>query len=604
MNDLTEDGMKKEKDGSKEKEYFNFYSNSYTSSCSNSNSPNKSNSKKPNTSTYYGLYPSSDLKLSNLTLPKIENIITLSFDNEIGQIVETEFPQGKLDKSILKLLSIKGFPETNQLSHEGEFGYIFKVRINTNTPFSCLPVKDHIFLFCYVLFIQVKNKSEKRGYIQKSVVLTSKTLSKNIFFKLAYMLRQKIFETNIKLKEIISEFYGKFNQFSDELEKTQKLESESMTEKNLKNNFINFEKVINNLEENLSFVNLQEKTEETKENDNNRKLFRKNSKTSNEDKNYHSNFFYCNKPWKEIINLSLNQFEFNNFFQVFSLFYVAKLWQIWELIILEYPIIVYSDNASRVSSIIFLLESITKPIPLNSDIRPYFSIYDNEFKDYKEEKDLKYFNSTILGVINPIFLKLIPDWPVVIRLDEYFFTSDYKKKIPESPLINPLSPKLLDYYDSKIKSSEFYEIKSFMKKTKSFSLKGNAQLVSLFLDCIKTQGESCYDKLNFHLRAHFNELTRDFMKTIDDFVLLNEIKEIRRHFLTKKREIAVSDIFNKEKFITYLKKKSEKNAFNYKYIHDKKKLITLYENYIKTKNFRNHLNRLLDEIRQEENEYE
>jgi hypothetical protein len=135
-----------------------------------------------------------------------------------------------------------------------------------------------------------------------------------------------------------------------------------------------------------------------------------------------------------------------------------------------------------------------------------------------------------------------------------------------------------------------------MKKSRNFALKGNPQIISLFLDCLKSQGQEAYGKLNYHLRAHFGELTRDFMKTIDDFVLLNEVKEIKRITLQKK-DFSIFEIFNKENFLKYLKEKCDKNAFNYKYVHDKKKLINLYTEFLKTKCFRNHMTILLNQIK-------
>jgi len=58
----------------------------------------------------------------------IHSIFILSFDDEIGQIIECNWPQGHLEKPTLKNLTGLGFPETNSLGSEGEILYVFKLR--------------------------------------------------------------------------------------------------------------------------------------------------------------------------------------------------------------------------------------------------------------------------------------------------------------------------------------------------------------------------------------------------------------------------------------------------------------------------------------------
>ena len=65
----------------------------------------------------------------------------------------------------------------------------------------------------------------------------------------------------------------------------------------------------------------------------------------------------------------------------------------------------------------------------------------------------------------------------------------------------------------------------------------------------------------------------------------------------QKKDYSFFEIFNKDKFLKYLKEKCDRNAFNYKYVHDKKKLTLLYSEFLKTKCFRNHLNLLLKQIK-------
>ena len=58
----------------------------------------------------------------------ITSIFALSFDNEIGQVVESSWPNGLLDKSTLKNLTGLSFPENNLIGSDEELLYVFKLR--------------------------------------------------------------------------------------------------------------------------------------------------------------------------------------------------------------------------------------------------------------------------------------------------------------------------------------------------------------------------------------------------------------------------------------------------------------------------------------------
>ena len=524
---------------------------------------------------------------------KISNIILLSFDNEIGQVVDKECPIGLIPKLQLKSISVMGFPETNHLTQEGDLGFIFKIRNDYNIPLKGNSLDSHSFNYCYTLFIQKKKKESKRGYIQKSIIIISPSLSKYYFFKLLYLLKDLLNDELTISNNTLELFLNSVNGININFNEVNTTININILEKELNIDCFKLKnETMSNKSDSEVLLSTGNSSLEEKRNED---LFEKEKDCSFLKE--HSNFYEINHKWDDITKFMTSEHQFNNFFESFSLFYVAKLWQIWELIILEYPIIVYADNASRVSNIVFLLSSLTYPLPLNSDIRPYFSIYDSDFKEYQEEQDMRTHFSAILGVINPIFGKLINDWPVVLRFDEHYFLNDLKKKLPNNPLKSPLSQEITKYYDSKVnKSSTLYEIKKYMKTPRQFSLKANPQIISLFLDCLKTQGESSYDKLNCHLRMYFSELTKDFIKTFDDFLLLNEIKHIKRITLQKKN-YSIFEIFNKERFIKYLKEKSNQNAFNYKYLHDKKKLVSLYSDFLETKCFRNYLSNMLEKIK-------
>jgi hypothetical protein len=96
----------------------------------------------------------------------------------------------------------------------------------------------------------------------------------------------------------------------------------------------------------------------------------------------------------------------NNFIETLSLFYVCKIWNLWELIITETPIIISSDCPSTCSSVVMLLSTLISPMKYCGDLRPYITIFDIDFKEYKDEDTLKFVNSPLMGIINPFCIKV------------------------------------------------------------------------------------------------------------------------------------------------------------------------------------------------------
>jgi len=58
------------------------------------------------------------------------------------------------------------------------------------------------------------------------------------------------------------------------------------------------------------------------------------------------------------------------------------LWHCWELTLLAQPLVVMSNNPKIGSDSVLSLVSLISPIPYGGDYRPYFTIHDNDFKDF------------------------------------------------------------------------------------------------------------------------------------------------------------------------------------------------------------------------------
>jgi len=220
------------------------------------------------------------------------------------------------------------------------------------------------------------------------------------------------------------------------------------------------------------------------------------------------------------------------------------------MVILETPIIIFADTPLICSYAVLLLSNIINPFKYKGDIRPYFTILDDDFKEYKDVKLLKNTNTPILGIINPICLKMLEDW-TVIHIDSFS-----KKK---------------------------YDISGYKNK---FNIQPNTALLKILNSEFKQTNEN----INILLKLYLKELNCDFIKTFEDFFFNYDIEYLKRIAFIKKK-LSVFEIFNKEKFISYIKH-IDKN-FNNKYIKDMKKTIEFYTRFMETKIFNAYLKSLL-----------
>ena len=99
----------------------------------------------------------------------IEAVISVTFDLEEGQVVESCYPKNRFPEKLLKLIGYFSFPDSYVLTNEGELFYSYQLKF------------EHEPLFCYSLFAQKKDASNPRGYFQKSLVIISKHRLVKIF---------------------------------------------------------------------------------------------------------------------------------------------------------------------------------------------------------------------------------------------------------------------------------------------------------------------------------------------------------------------------------------------------------------------------------------
>lgn len=88
----------------------------------------------------------------------------------------------------------------------------------------------------------------------------------------------------------------------------------------------------------------------------------------------------------------------------------------WELIMQGEPIVVFSPSAEQCSNAVLSLVSLIAPIHCGVDYRPYFTVHNSDFKHFSSMGTTHGFQSVILGVTNPFFIKSLEKWPHIISI--------------------------------------------------------------------------------------------------------------------------------------------------------------------------------------------
>lgn len=86
---------------------------------------------------------------------------------------------------------------------------------------------------------------------------------------------------------------------------------------------------------------------------------------------------------------------------------VALLWNLWELVITETPLLVVADSAEEASFTVGVLASLAFPLRFLGNCHPYTTLNDPAIKAYSEVYGGKKWPFVLLGTCNPYLSKVL-----------------------------------------------------------------------------------------------------------------------------------------------------------------------------------------------------
>ncbi|KAG7089935.1 hypothetical protein E1B28_011565 [Marasmius oreades] len=114
---------------------------------------------------------------------------------------------------------------------------------------------------------------------------------------------------------------------------------------------------------------------------------------------------------------------------------LSHLWSIWECVVLGEPLLIFGSSPVETSQAVWWLRDLLRPIPLFGDIRPYFTIHDQDHAALVNKLPPK--AGVLLGVTNPLFYKSCSHWPHVLSLGRNIQHTSNVNGRPIHTLANP-----------------------------------------------------------------------------------------------------------------------------------------------------------------------
>ena len=288
----------------------------------------------------------------------IECICVIDFHERLGPRINYCYPNDILNETELKTISFQSFPHsTSSELKEMKQSYCFTIRSNNdNNRFNFLDSLNLSNLYCYVHYQAILDKERQRGTKQRSIVLISILPCYNLLLRLVktiYKYAENNHEEEKKNHNFIKETYNfiaknwSIPQFGQMM--TFPLYSSIFQQQipYLKPCFANPKLLING--------------------------------------------------WYTSINL------YHEFYDILD-----QLWYLWELMLTGSSMLIYATNPTNTSRIILALISLISPIIYQVDYRPYFTIYDTDYKyllQQYQKGGITTVPNVLLGVSNPIFLE-------------------------------------------------------------------------------------------------------------------------------------------------------------------------------------------------------
>ncbi|EJD39035.1 DUF1630-domain-containing protein [Auricularia subglabra TFB-10046 SS5] len=325
-------------------------------------------------------------------------IAIVNFDIDTGPVVDQLYPSATLDASLKENIAFSSFPDASAVESTSEL-HSFRIRHTTGTALDHTPLQDG-FIYGFAYFLQRRDPSLKRGFLQRSVVILTHLPYPSLFTLTVSRLAPLYFEHGTTMLETACHnianwpaptpgatievgFIGGVHTVAipRRPDDPQFIETSAFGDK-----FDAKQHIIASIPPLVALPSASQ------------------------------------SPTTPTFSMTISQSP-----SLLSLCrdFIPSLWSIWECLILCEPILVFAPHPALTSVLIWWFRDMTRPLPLAYDFRPYFTIHDRDFPDFvpRAKPQSRTPNALpppkaglLLGVTNPFFESACSHWPHIISL--------------------------------------------------------------------------------------------------------------------------------------------------------------------------------------------
>ena len=156
--------------------------------------------EKPSSDDKSAVVPNDDsaptLPISNSLMMRslrwVACVCRCSFDLDVGQICDQQYPENVLNEHDKKIVAFLSFPDNTM--RDGDEIYSFRIRRSNVLPFAQSDIREHEFVYGVVFFRQQPDATIRRGSFQKSIVIITHLPFIQLFQKMIGIMGPKFFE--------------------------------------------------------------------------------------------------------------------------------------------------------------------------------------------------------------------------------------------------------------------------------------------------------------------------------------------------------------------------------------------------------------------------
>ncbi|CAK4080298.1 unnamed protein product [Aphanomyces euteiches] len=450
-------------------------------------------------------------------------IASVVFDIDVGQSLEMVYPD-VLSPESKQSIAYLSLPHSNK-HEEGDTQFSFRFRRHGEAVASSSSPSSS-FYYGFVLFRQRKDTTRHRGYFQKSLVIVTELPFVGLYDRVLRIVGPLYFQVGNPLLEAL---YENVSQWPAPVpDSTMVLAVAGTSVTFVVPKIIRYEDTALytrrwSLDQESFDVDAGDVADDTEDGVDPDAIVRNGKFCVQAD-----NTILPSPSFADLLNTNELGMSFESV-GLFSSFEGLEtcLWDLWQLAITGESVMIASPNSRVCSQAVLAFTSLMAPVPYHGDFRPYFTLYESDFKVLVTLHENGHLPTTVLGTTNPFFLKSLSHWPNALIFSFAEAPPSNNGEMKENVEDNHTSSKILKRIKRSVELDSFSDIDEprLLTRTTRLVVPDRAVLRQLVEassndteEPRKPGDEAPHVSINNALlRKHFKKVTEMFLKPFEEY---------------------------------------------------------------------------------------